>query len=114
MLKKITISFLLALQNIRSNFFHTLLSVLGIVIGVASLVSILSLLDGMEEFAKDQITNTTTLKAIMIRPEHFKYINGVTIRKDSMAAIRYKSSLELQSTLTYPAQSYLFSPLHAK
>lgn len=111
MLKKILISFLLALHNIRSHFFHTLLSVLGIVIGVASLVCILSMVDGMEKFAKDQITNTTTLKAVMIRPEHFRYSNGVTIRKDSMTSISYDNFLALQSTLTRPAQSYLFLTL---
>ncbi|MBL7809909.1 MAG: ABC transporter permease, partial [Saprospiraceae bacterium] len=38
-------SFALALQNIRSNLFHTLLSVLGIVIGVAALVATFSLID---------------------------------------------------------------------
>ena len=47
MLQKIFNSFALAFTSIRSNLFHTFLSVLGIVIGVAALVSILSLIDGM-------------------------------------------------------------------
>jgi putative ABC transport system permease protein len=58
MVRRILQSFLLAFQNIRSNLFHTFLSVLGIVIGVGALVSILSLIDGMEEFARAQITQT--------------------------------------------------------
>ena len=51
MIKTIFSALQLALANIRANFFHTLLSVLGIVIGVASLVAILSLIDGMEQYA---------------------------------------------------------------
>jgi putative ABC transport system permease protein len=75
MFKKIVTSFLLAFENIRSHFFHTLLSILGIVIGVAALVAILSLIDGMEQFAKDQISNTTSLKSIIIRSDTYNRIN---------------------------------------
>ena len=40
MLKKTVLSFSLAIQNIRSNLFHTLLSILGIVIGALSFGSL--------------------------------------------------------------------------
>jgi putative ABC transport system permease protein len=66
MIKKLVVSFLLTFGNIRAHFFHMLLSLLGIVIGVAVLVAILCLIDGMEDFAKDQITKTTSLKTIVI------------------------------------------------
>lgn len=105
MLKKLSSSFLLALQNIRSHFFHTLLSVLGIVIGVASLVAILSLIDGMEEYANQQITETTSLKAIAVRSNAYESINNVRIRKDSFSII-HASDLE-QLNLSKPAQVYL-------
>lgn len=110
MLKKILSSFLLAFHNIRSHFFHTLLSVLGIVIGVAALVSILSLIDGMEQYAKEQITKTTSLNAITIAPNLYTKTNGVRIRKDTFAVVKYDDYNDLKSTLTKPcAVHYMVS-----
>jgi putative ABC transport system permease protein len=108
MLKKIFISFILAFHNIRSHFFHTMLSVLGIVIGVAALVAILSMIDGMEQYARDQITKTTSLNTINVGVDVFKHNNGIRIRKDSISIVGYTEFLELRSSLTYPASSYLF------
>ncbi|MBT1703745.1 ABC transporter permease [Chryseosolibacter indicus] len=108
MIKKITNSFLLAFQNIYSHFFHTILSLLGIVIGVASLVSILSLIDGMEEYAQEQITNTTSLKAIVVQSETNNTINGVSVRKDSVKYLTYPDFKRLLSSLSHPAKGYLF------
>ena len=101
MIKVIWGSFLLSLQNIRSHFFHTVLSVLGIVIGVGALVSILSLIDGMEKFAKDQITLTTSLQAILIKTEPFKWVNNVRIERDTFNCINYDRFAELEKTLTF-------------
>jgi putative ABC transport system permease protein len=53
MLRNFLQSFGLAIQNIRSNLFHTFLSVLGIVISVAALVATFSLIDGLEKFARE-------------------------------------------------------------
>lgn len=53
MLKTILSAFGMAFSSIRSRLFHTLLSVLGIVIGVGALVAILSLIDGMEKYANE-------------------------------------------------------------
>lgn len=102
MFKKITGSFILALQNIRSHFFHTVLSLLGIVIGVASLVSILSLIDGMEQFARDQITKTTSLNSILVGSVTNKNINGVWVRKDSVSYLTHENFKELKSSITLP------------
>ena len=105
MLKKISSSFLLAIHNIRSHFFHTLLSVLGIVIGVASLVAILSLIDGMEDYANKEITQTTSLKAIIIRSDAHKQVNGIRIRKDSFAILQPEHVAQLE--LSRPASWYV-------
>lgn len=109
MLRKVLASFFLALVNIRSHFFHTMLSVLGMVIGVAALVGILSMIDGMEQYARDQITQTTSLKTIIVRPETGKRVNGITIRKDSVAVIGYQDLNALRSSLTQPANVYLYN-----
>ncbi len=109
MLQKIFLSFALAFANIRSNIFHTILSVLGIVIGVAALVSILSLIDGMEEFARDQITQTTSLNAIMVQSEAYESVNSVRLRKDTVAAIDHKSYLKLTKSLSKSARPFIWS-----
>lgn len=108
MLRTIIASFVLAFHNIRSHFFHTILSVLGIVIGVAALVAILSLIDGMEQYAKNQITQTTSLKTITINSILNKNIDGVSFRKDSVDVIDYQDYLSLESALTHPATGQLF------
>jgi putative ABC transport system permease protein len=114
MLRRIAQSFLLAFQNIRGNLFHTFLSVLGIVIGVAALVSILSLIDGMEEFARKQITQTTSLNAVIIQTNANKHANGVTIRKDTFSVINYDQLKQLQKTLTKPVEAHLRSSMAAE
>lgn len=105
MIKRILSSFVLALQNIRSHFFHTLLSVLGIVIGVASLVAILSLIDGMEDYARKEITQTTSLKAIVIKSDAYEKVNNVRIRKDTFAILTHDIIEKL--TFTKPASFFL-------
>lgn len=109
MLKTILSSFILAFHNIRSHFFHTLLSVLGIVIGVAALVSILSLIDGMEHYAKEQITKTTSLKAINVWSNQYKRTNGVRVRRDSFAILGYEDYSDLKTKLTKPCSLHYMS-----
>src|SRR5688572_20564858 len=111
MLQRIAQSFFLALANIRTNFFHTVLSVLGIVIGVAALVSILSLIDGMEEFARDQITQTTSVNAIIVQTNAHRDVNGVRLRKDTFAVVDYEHFAALRSSLTKPVKGVLRTSL---
>ena len=53
-------------ETLRSNPLRTILSTLGIVIGVAALVSVLSVGDGMERLAREQIGRTTDLQRIAV------------------------------------------------
>jgi putative ABC transport system permease protein len=108
MFKKVTGSFILALQNIRSHFFHTILSLLGIVIGVASLVSILSLIDGMEKYARDEITRTTSLNSIVIGTNSNKRINGVWVRKDSILYLTHEDFIDLKKSINFPVTGMLW------
>ena len=107
MIRRILQSFLLAFQNIRANLFHTFLSVLGIVIGVGALVSILSLIDGMEEFARDQITQTTSVNAIIIKTNAHRTVNGVTLRKDNFSVIDYDHLTGLTKSLSKPVTPHM-------
>lgn len=109
MLKKIGNSFALAFSNIRSNLFHTFLSVLGIVIGVGALVSILSLIDGMEILARQQISQTTSLNGIMVQSEAYRRVNEVRLRKDTVPIITYEAYSSLISSLTKPVIAHMRS-----
>jgi putative ABC transport system permease protein len=101
MVKLIWGAFVLSFDNIRARFFHTVLSVLGIVIGVAALVSILSLIDGMEKFAKEQIAKTTPLNVITITSKTHRVVNNISIRKDSFNVLTYQQFEELGKNLTH-------------
>jgi putative ABC transport system permease protein len=63
-------------DTLRSNPLRTLLSTLGIIMGVAALVSVLSLGDGMERFARDQISQTTDLQTVTLAPSLFRTVDG--------------------------------------
>lgn len=102
MLRKLITSAGEAFSNIKANFFHTLLSVLGIVIGVSALVAILSLIDGMEEFAHEQISKTTTLESVIIQNDIYSTVDGVRMKKDSFAIIDYPQFVNLSKAITVP------------
>ncbi|WP_020599305.1 ABC transporter permease [Spirosoma panaciterrae] len=108
MLKNILFAFATALENIRTRFFHTVLSILGIVIGVAALVAILSLIDGMEQYAQEQITKTTDLKAILVHTNSYKTVNEVRVLKSDYAYFTNPSFQKLRSSLTKPVKGYLY------
>ncbi|MGB0525402.1 MAG: ABC transporter permease [Flammeovirgaceae bacterium] len=94
----------IALLNVKNRFFHTFLSILGIVIGVAALVGTLSLIDGMEKFAHDQVSTTTDLQVISIRTNTYKTVNEVRIRKENYAVMNPSQFAELLNFLTYPLE----------
>jgi putative ABC transport system permease protein len=77
MLDRITASSLrVGFETLRANPMRTLLSTLGIIMGVAALVSVLSLGDGMERYARDQISKTTDLQSVAVSPSLFRTIDG--------------------------------------
>lgn len=77
MLDRVTMSSLgVGFDTLRANPLRTLLSTLGIIMGVAALVSVLSLGDGMERYARDQIERTTDLHSISVTPSLFRIVDG--------------------------------------
>ncbi|MBC5774034.1 ABC transporter permease [Pontibacter sp. KCTC 32443] len=107
MLKKLLNSFALALHNIRTRLFHTLLSILGIVIGVGALVTVLSLIDGLEKFAKEQITTTTSLKAVMIETNTYKRVNDVSLQKEDYGYLNFERFEKFSEKMAIPATGYI-------
>jgi len=106
-MQKILISFKMAFRDAKTNLFHTLLSVLGIVIGVAALVGILSLIDGMERYANQQISKTTTLKAIIITTSTVSYEDNIKIAKQNYAYFTYPLFTKLVQELSAQPKGYM-------
>jgi putative ABC transport system permease protein len=72
----LTTSISVGFETLRANPLRTILSTLGIVIGVAALVAVLSVGDGMERLAREQLGRTTDLQRIAISPRTFRIVDG--------------------------------------
>jgi putative ABC transport system permease protein len=73
-------------QMLRVNPMRTGLSTLGVVMGVAALVAVLSLGDGMERFAREQLESTTSVQALVVAPRAGRSIDGIFVA-DSVAPV---------------------------
>ena len=67
-----------AADTLRSNPLRTILSTLGVIIGVASLVAVLSLGDGIERLARAEVENTTSLQSVTVASRTSETIDGET------------------------------------
>jgi len=66
-------------QALGANPMRTLLSTLGVVIGVAALIAVLALGDGVERFTREQFANTTSIQSILITPKTSVTVDGVRV-----------------------------------
>jgi putative ABC transport system permease protein len=66
---------------LRVNPLRTALSTLGVIIGVASIVAVLSLGDGMEAFARSQLSGTTGVQNVFITPATHDTVDGIAVAK---------------------------------
>lgn len=64
---------------------RTALSTLGIVIGAASLVAVLALGDGLEQFGRMQIEQTTDLQSVVVQPRTVELIDNQAYLLDRIA-----------------------------
>jgi putative ABC transport system permease protein len=72
------------LGTLRANPLRAILSTLGIIIGVAALVAVLSLGDGMERMARDRIAETN-LQFVTVSPQTTRVVDGVRLpRPDTL------------------------------
>jgi putative ABC transport system permease protein len=76
-------------QTLRVNPLRTVLSTLGVIMGVASLVAVLALGDGMERFAREQIARTTSLQAIVVTPRSGRTVDGVFVPEGNVAPLTH-------------------------
>lgn len=89
-------SILIALQNIKANPLHTFLSTLGIIIGVASLVGILTLADGLEQSGRQQLSDTTSLNILNLGSRSTKTINDIRVPIENRARLSLEHALEIE------------------
>ncbi len=64
-------------EALFSNPLRTLLSTLGVIIGVASLVAVLSLGDGMQDAARSQVERITGVQTVVLTPKTTEQVDGV-------------------------------------
>ena len=92
------------MDSLRANPLRTVLSTLGVVIGVASLVAVLALGDGMERFARERIAGEG-YQTVSIQPIEDEQIDGVSIARPNVVELTAADAQDLLRVL--PAGTYL-------
>lgn len=94
-----------AVGALRANLLRTLLSTLGIVIGVAALVAILGLGDGMERFGREQVSSKTDVSAIVVAPITGEEVDGIYLEKQNVTPLTPADAATLSQTFKEKASS---------
>jgi putative ABC transport system permease protein len=68
-------------ESLRTNPLRTVLSTLGVIVGVAALVAILSIGDTLERFSREQIESTTDLLSIQILTRTTDRVDGIVVAR---------------------------------
>ncbi|MGW8283725.1 MAG: ABC transporter permease, partial [Gemmatimonadota bacterium] len=89
----------IALDAMRANPLRTFLSTLGVMIGVAALVAILALSDGLERYSRDQIERTTDLQMIVLTPRSTDVVDGVAIPREQPVEFSIEDAQDLRRSL---------------
>ncbi|MBS1240697.1 MAG: macB 35, partial [Gemmatimonadetes bacterium] len=66
----------IGLRALGANPVRTLLSTLGVVMGVASLVAVFALGDGVERYARQQVEQTTSIQSIELSSRTTMVLDG--------------------------------------
>ncbi len=67
------------IQTLRVNPLRTVLSTLGVIMGVASIVAVLAIGDGVERYARTQIEETTDLLSLVVLPTTADVIDQIRV-----------------------------------
>ena len=88
----------IGLETLRSNPLRTILSTLGVVIGVASLVAVLAVGDGMEQYGIQSIVDEG-VQSVVISPATGERVDGVFIGREPTIALTTADALDLRAAL---------------
>lgn len=67
------------------------------------------MIDGLEQFAENQIRETTSLNMIQVSSQKNDFVDGVSIRRDDPVIISDDMYREIMSVVTFPTNSYRYS-----
>ncbi|MEZ4416804.1 MAG: ABC transporter permease [Gemmatimonadota bacterium] len=88
-----------ALGTLREHPLRTALSTLGVVIGVASLIAILALGEGLEAYSRGQIAGTTGVQSIVFAPRTVDRLDGLLVPRDSIVRLDAADAAAIADTL---------------
>ncbi|HWA57128.1 MAG TPA: ABC transporter permease [Gemmatimonadales bacterium] len=83
-------------ETLRVNPLRTVLSTLGVIIGVASLVAILALGDGMERLGREEIARTTDVQTVALQPQLTEEIDGQTVPRNDYPVFTLEDAKDLR------------------
>lgn len=86
-------------RTLGANPLRSVLSTLGIVIGVASLVAVLSLGDGMAAYARREISTTTDVQSMSIAPVLSRVEGGISVPRSDIVVFGARDASELAARL---------------
>ena len=86
----------IGLETLRANPLRTVLSTLGVIIGVAALVAILSLGDGMERLGRQEIQRTTDVQTVALEPQLSEEIDGQSVPRNDYPVFTTDDAAELR------------------
>ena len=67
------------------------------------------MIDGLEQYAEDQISSTTSVKVVEVSSVTVERMDGVAIRKDDPVIITSEMHQEMISGLSVPIETYRVS-----
>jgi len=82
-MKSLLQSVYVGMASLRGNPLRTFLATLGVVIGVAAVVAILSVGDGVEKLAREQMGSTTALQTVTVSPITERWIDGHRVPREN-------------------------------
>ena len=87
-------------RTLGANPLRTILSTLGIIIGVAALVAVLAVGDGMEAYARREISRTTDVQTISVTPVLTRNENGIAIPRSDVVNFTASDAREVDVRTT--------------
>lgn len=95
------------LHALTQNPLRTALSTLGIVIGSAALIAVLALGDGVERFARQQISGTTDLLTVHITPASSRLVDGIGLPRSDTVRFTPVTAADLARSVPLAGQVIL-------
>ena len=74
------------LDALKVNPLRTILSTLGVIMGVAAMVAVLAIGDGVEIYGRAQVARFTDIQAVLVTPQVFERVDGISVPRSDIVA----------------------------